>query len=227
MIRVALGGLALAATMSSAVAADLIVDEPIYEAAIAAAYDWNGGYVGGFVGYGWGESFFDFSPEDDIDAPVEITGWLVGVTAGANFQSGAFVLGVEGDIAWSDIAGAAGCPDGGFECTTDIHWLGTLRGRAGFAADALLVYATAGLAVADVESDSDPYTPGLTYSSTYVGWTAGGGVEVGLDENVSLKAEYLYTDLGTQTDTDLILDGTDTTVGVTLHTVKAGINFQF
>jgi opacity protein-like surface antigen len=29
-----------------------------------------------------------------------------------------------------------------------------------------------------------------------LGWTAGGGVELGLGESVSVKAEYLYSDFG-------------------------------
>lgn len=225
MIRVALGAVALAAAMSSAVmAADLIVDEPVAVEAMAAAYDWNGAYVGAFAGYGAGTTTFDFiTPATSVD--ISTTGWLAGGTIGANFQNGSFVLGVEGDVAWSNIGGTELCPNPAFDCSSTINWLATLRGRAGFAADAVLLYATAGLAVGSVTSDSEFNGD---FESSHVGWAAGAGVEVGVTEDISLKAEYLYVDLGTQTDDGGILSGiTDTDVSVTAHTVKAGINFHF
>lgn len=211
--------------MSNAVmAADLIVDEPVATEAMAAAYDWNGAYAGAFVGYGAGTTTFDFiTPATSVD--ISTSGWLVGGVLGANFQTGSFVLGVEGDVAWADISGSELCPNPGFDCSSSINWLATLRGRAGFAADAFLLYATAGLAVGGVTSN-DEFNG--DFDSTHVGWAAGAGVEVGVTENISLKAEYLYVDLGTQTDDSGILSGiTDTDVSVTAHTVKAGINFHF
>jgi outer membrane immunogenic protein len=36
-------------------------------------------------------------------------------------------------------------------------------------------------------------------SPTKVGWTIGGGVEYAITNNISLRAEYLYYDLGKQT----------------------------
>lgn len=225
MIRALALGLLVATAVSSAMAADLIVDEPVAEAALAAAHDWNGAYVGAFVGYGWGTSAFTGGAGTSVDVPID--GWLAGVNVGANFQTGSFVLGVEGDVAWSGISGSVDCSNPAFDCETSIGWLGTLRARAGFAADTFLVYGTAGLAVADVSSDTPPATPGETFDSTYVGWTVGAGVEAAITEDISLKAEYLYVDLGEQTDTNTILDAPDTTVAVTAHTAKAGLNFHF
>jgi outer membrane immunogenic protein len=227
MIRALMLGLLAAAASTSAMAADLIVEEDVAAEAMAAAHDWNGGYVGVFGGYGWG----DASQLPSAGAPAEypISGWLLGVDAGANFQTGNFVLGVEGDVAWANISGSEPCPVAIYTCSTDIDWVATLRGRAGVAADAVLLYATAGLAVASVVSDTDPFTPGAAFEATYVGWTAGAGVEVAVSDNVSLKAEYLYTDLGSQTDTDEILGGpgVDVEVPITFHAIKAGVNFAF
>lgn len=225
MIRALALGLLAATAVSSAMAADLIVEEDVAEVAMAAAYDWNGGYVGAFGGYGWGDTTWDGIGLGQV--PFDLTGWIAGVDVGANFQTGSFVLGVEGDVAWTNMGGSAGCPPGLFECSTDINWLATLRARAGFAADAVLVYATAGVAAADVTSDSPPFTPDLAFDSTYFGWTAGAGVEVGVSEQVSLKAEYLYTDLGSQTDTDDILDIGDVEVPIAFHSVRVGANFHF
>lgn len=237
MFRVALGGVFLAVLMTSAAtAADLIVEEDVVEAAVAAGYDWNGAYGGAFVGGGWGTAAWDgvnwVAGWDDID----LSGGLVGIAAGANFQTDAFVLGIEGDIAMSNIGGLIECPNPNFDCSTDVNWLATLRGRAGFAADTALFYVTAGLAVADVEALTVdtvvPLDEDGTLTETYVGWAAGVGAEVAVTENISLKAEYLYVDLGTREDSGsaLPLDGVVglfTEVGVSAHTVKAGLNFHF
>ena len=58
--------------------------------------------------------------------------------------------------------------------------------------DSFLFYATAGLAFGEVEGQ----VGGLTESKTQLGWTAGLGTEVALNQRWSAKAEYLYVDLG-------------------------------
>jgi outer membrane immunogenic protein len=223
MIRAMALGLLAATAVSSAMAADLIVDEPTADVA-ASSYDWNGAYIGAFAGYGAGTTTFDFLYyPSSVD--IDTSGWLVGGTVGANFQNGNFVLGVEGDVAWSDIGNTEFCPNPSYDCSSSIDWLATLRGRAGFAADAVLLYATAGLAVGGVTSDT---TYNGEFSSTHFGWAAGFGAEVGVTEDVSIKAEYLYVDLGTQTDDDYILDpNPPVDVSPVAHTAKVGVNFHF
>jgi outer membrane immunogenic protein len=70
---------------------------------------------------------------------------------------------------------------------------GSARGRVGFAFDRFLPYFTGGLALGDINANR-PNFPGGSISNA--GWTVGAGLEVGLVSNVSLKAEYLYVDLG-------------------------------
>jgi len=82
------------------------------------------------------------------------------------------------------------CPGG---CETRNKWLATVRGRVGFAFDRFLPYFTGGLALGDINATL-PLLPGGSISNA--GWTVGAGVEVGVVSNVSLKAEYLYVDLG-------------------------------
>jgi len=72
-------------------------------------------------------------------------GVLIGGTAGFNYQIGSWVLGVEGDGDWANLNGTtfnASCAPVG--CTTQSSWLATVRGRAGYAWDRLLVYGTGG-----------------------------------------------------------------------------------
>jgi outer membrane immunogenic protein len=113
---------------------------------------------------------------------------------GYNWQFGPAVLGAEGDIDWSGIKGTTTvlCPGG---CETRNKWLATVRGRLGYAFDRFLPYVTGGLAVGDINASLPlPVLPGG--SITNAGWTVGAGLEVGVVSNVSLKAEYLYVDLG-------------------------------
>lgn len=240
MIRALTIGLLVAVATTSAMAADLIVEQPQAEVA-AAAYDWNGAYVGVFGGWASGESTQDIIvntlPFGIGDATFGIDGWLLGAAAGANFQMDQFVLGVEGDIAWSNVTGQNLVVDDLWQ--TDVNWLGTLRGRAGFAADSFLFYGTAGLAVGSVHvqnGDTDngtTFIPGIGYAETdvtAVGYVVGAGVEVAVADNISLKAEYTYTDLGTTDfEAPVTTGGADQegTVDVNLHSIKVGLNFGF
>jgi outer membrane immunogenic protein len=187
---VAFAGLvALAFTAGSATAADLppryqqpYAPAPVY----APAFSWVGFYLGINGGGGWGRSQWDGVGKFDI------SGALIGGTIGYNWQINQFVLGVEGDIDWSGIKGSTtiACPPG---CETRNHWLSTVRGRAGYAFGRVLPFVTAGLAVGDIH----PSVPGFPAgSSTTAGWTIGAGLEFGIISNVSVKAEYLYVNLG-------------------------------
>lgn len=86
-----------------------------------------------------------------------------------------------------------------------FDFFGTVRGRLGvLAMPNLMLFATGGLAWGHIKSDSTvafSAAPADNYSGsgsqTRAGWTAGGGLEYALDRYWSVKAEYLYIDLGT------------------------------
>jgi outer membrane immunogenic protein len=104
----------------------------------------------------------------------------------------------------------------GVSITEQMPWLGTVRGRLGYVADRLLLYATGGLAFGRVEVDSSAtatgfFVPGSTVPCTpttcpvwgfsgsgvtKIGWTVGGGAEWAVGGNWSAKFEYLFVDLG-------------------------------
>lgn len=209
--------LAATAIVSTAQAADLIVEPEIAEAAIAA-YDWSGPYVGVVGGYGWG----DVSSEGLPAAEADISGWLVGAEAGVNWQMDSFVLGLEADIARTGITGdwVAGVAGGTF----DLNWLGTATARAGVVADRALLYIEGGIAYGQLTSTGSVL--GLPFDETMwsAGWTAGAGIEYALTDDLSAKLEYNYVDIGGfQSD---FFDG-DPEFDVTAHVVKAGLNLQF
>jgi outer membrane immunogenic protein len=216
---------ALAAAAQSASAADLPrrgempVKAPI--AAPVPYYNWTGFYVGINGGGAWGRSSFDF-PGSSTN--FNTNGGLIGGTAGYNYQIGQFVLGVEGDIDWANVKGSTTCMAGVFSCQTQNDWLGTARGRVGYAFDRVLPYLTGGLALGDIKAS----VPGIgTQTDTKAGWTVGGGVEVAVVGNLSAKVEYLHVDLGNLNCGVACGFGTNTNVKFNEEVVRGGFNFRF
>jgi outer membrane immunogenic protein len=180
---------------------------------VAPVYNWTGFYVGINGGGGWGHS--DFSAP--FPGSANLSGGLVGGTFGYNWQMNQVVLGLETDIDWSNIRGSSACGIG-FSCETKNTWLGTFRGRLGYAADRFMPYITGGLAYGGVKHS----VAGVGDSSTSkAGWTLGGGVEYAIAGPWTVKAEYLYVDLG---HTGSVL-GSDATFHS--HIVRAGLNYRF
>ena len=120
--------------------------------------------------------------------------------------------------------------------------MGTVRARIGVAPGEgrMLVYATGGMAYGEVNSSmqyslrgcvdfgctpipgfAGPTSASGAMSGTMVGWTAGGGIEWKIDPRWSVKAEYLFYDLGTAT---YGLTSTVTFLGFTGGTHTATVN---
>jgi len=225
MKRVLLAFVSLAALAGAAGAADLYPPAaPNYYKAPPAympAYSWTGFYAGINGGYGWGSSTWNIPATGRFDT----SGGLVGGTLGYNYQFGQVVAGLEGDIDWADINGTTttACPLG---CKTSDDYLGTFRGRLGFAADRFLPYFTGGLAFGDIKASS----PGLAgVDNTNAGWTLGGGIEMSLVGNWTAKAEYLYVDLGRTSCGTACGAAAGVTANVSFHTnlIRGGVNYRF
>jgi outer membrane immunogenic protein len=220
-------------------AADLA---PIYKArpAPAVGYSWTGCYLGVEGGGAWGRS------DQIANGPVgfgsttggyDVSGGLVGGTAGCNYQINQWVLGVEGDMSWADVSGSAtNVPPfiAGTVVGTREHWLATVRGRVGFTpVDHWLVYATGGLAVADVEATIATAAVGsFSDTQTRTGWTAGFGVETMVWQGWTAKLEYLHVDFSSQayftpSPAPLLGINSRSDVPLTQEIVRAGLNFHF
>jgi len=221
MLRFLSSAAAIALISTAAVAADLpMPSEPIPEAVVTSTYNWTGFYIGGHGG-------FAFEGENDWDGVAinnDLEGWFAGGTVGANWQMNWLVLGVEADGGWSEIDGSDPCPNPAFTCSTDVDWLGTARGRVGLAWDRFLVYGTGGAAFAGILVEANPQAGGGSSDETYFGWTAGGGVEIGLWNNFSVKGEYAFYDLGDESAT---FSGVPLTFNPEFQAVKFGINYRF
>jgi outer membrane immunogenic protein len=215
--------LGLAAMAGAANAADL-PRRPAYPAKapayLAPVYNWTGPYVGINAGGAWGNSNWSGNPTGDFD----VSGGLVGATIGYNWQvPNNFVLGVEGDVAWTNISGSTNnnCAAG---CETANNWLATVRGRVGYAYDRILPYITGGIAFGDIEA-TRPGTAGT--SGTETGWTLGGGIEFALVGNWSAKVEYLYVDLGSVACGAACGTAAPNDIDFSTSIVRGGLNFRF
>jgi outer membrane immunogenic protein len=185
----------------------LAVGTPLYGGTKTFDVSSKGALGGGQVGYNWQSSAnFVLGVEADIQAS-NISGsahCIVTCGSGINTVPGNALLGFFPVVFSSD------------NVTHTIDWFGTVRGRVGYAAGPALFYVTGGLAYGEVERSGNVagittsvFAPGTAFnnfaggynaSSTKTGWTVGGGVEGKIWTNWSVKAEYLYVDLGSTTD---------------------------
>ncbi|MFD1940816.1 outer membrane protein [Paradevosia shaoguanensis] len=219
---------------SGALAQDRGVVSVPTPAGMEPVLDWTGPYVGVFGAASQGQSRSVF----EIPGPPSLTyiknndksTGLAGVQIGYDHQVNSFVFGAVADIALSGFEVGYRDPFLGVEYSSKLEYLGTVRARAGFLpTDSLLIYAHAGLAYgrfAPVLNGGLVPVPDLR-AANRIGWTAGVGLEYAITRNISVQAEYSYTDFGTATAIDAAMPTAPATESLKLQTVKAGINFRF
>ena len=196
---------------STASAADL---SPPRAPFILFHHSWTGPYVGLNAGGGWSNSSFSgpFSTSS-----FDTSGAVIGGTLGYNWEVNQVVLGIEGDIGWSNIRGSCVCDSS--SCEMKNGWLATLRSRLGVAFDDWMPFFTGGFAFGDIRNSVTGIGSGDT---TKAGWTLGGGLEVALPgSRWTGKIEYLYVDLGRG---GSVL-GTDASFHA--NVVRVGLNYRF
>ena len=171
-------------------------------------FSWSGFYVGINGGFGFASAIADISSQLWT---ADLNGAVAGGQIGGNYQAGAFVLGLEADMQWSGQTVSTAID------TIKLPWFSTVRVRAGAAIDHVFFYSTGGLVVATA---SDAAT---SLSNTNVGWTIGAGTEVALNENFSIKVEYLFME------TNFSAQGPSVTETATVDDsiFRAGLNYRF
>jgi outer membrane immunogenic protein len=230
-----------------AFAADLPTPEAVpatYVPVVAPVYNWGGFYLGINGGYGFGNSSWSDADNNSglgTTGNFNTNGYAVGATVGVNWQSDAFVLGLEGDF---DAMGLDGKSSSGFcanlrlganaQCETKQTWLSTVRGRVGYAADRVLFYGTAGGAFGNIEAGASSNF----VTQTKGGWTIGAGIEAAFAENWTARVEYLFVDMLNASCQTAASCGTNLIVGPGLVTanqtirletnlVRIGIDYKF
>ena len=229
-------------------------------AAAEAVYNWSGFYGGVNVGGAWGsyDPQTSTGPGGNLGAAsiaqvfsagrqsIDPGGFTGGGQAGYNRQFGRFVVGIEADLDYLHLNGAANsgavgyilAPGRQFVISSYGHndWLFTLRPRAGFAVNNWLFYATGGLAVTNLEGDllfTDSFgaLQSAAINSNKLGYTVGAGVEWGISDRLSAKVEYLYLNfdrtVAAQTSTNIPAQVFNQSEDLTGHMVRLGLNYRF
>lgn len=256
MKRVSIAVAAALIGATSAQAADIAARPYTKAPALAAVYDWTGFYVGGNVGYGWGENtnpgitavdpggsgvgpflttgLFPGAPSGNFYPNLNPSGVFGGAQVGYDKQFGKWVFGVVADIQASDFRAsrvvttpATTGANVDESLSAKIDWFGTVRGKAGFAMNDVLLYGTGGLAYGETKSSIGFFcTPGGigcgapvigfagNTSEVKVGWAAGAGIAKAWG-NWNVGLEYLHVDLGRSSVTAVSTTGFFTTTTVT------------
>jgi outer membrane immunogenic protein len=219
---------------------------------------WNGPYIGVNLGYGSADIGGSLSllnksgsaVHGPVDYGIDADGMFGGVQAGFNRRLGNFFVGLEADLQTADLSGSSKITVSGFsyDASAAVDWFVTARVRGGFATEAMLIYATGGIAFAGADYDAT-FKAGnksahLSDDATQTGFVLGAGVEVALSSNWSLKFEYQYLNFGDQsaqgayswttksivncvpittTHTNTVNASFDTDI----HTLRVGLNYAF
>jgi outer membrane immunogenic protein len=222
MKRLLFAGACLVALVGSAIAADMPLKAPVY---VAPAFSWTGCYIGGNAGSVWENDHTKVTGTSAAGAAIIAAGVvpanfdykrsssLMGGQIGCNYQVSRWVAGLETDFGGTLLNGnqtnntnVGGIPSLTSNASQSIGWLGTTRGRLGVTFDNFLFYGTAGVAYGKsdyVYGQNNQAGGGIVSfsaadSATQVGWTAGGGIEMGWAQ-WSMRGEALYYDLGDHT----------------------------
>ena len=245
-------GMAVAASAlaTAASAADMPVPAapayypPAYHPVI---YDWTGIYGGGHLGAGLLEDQVTTTTTtllqpSGIPTKLSPFGVIAGAQAGFNYQIQQVVIGAEGTFTWSDISGTQATtsplPTVSETSISTPRWYATATGKIGFAANDFLFYAKGGAAWMSVNYTQAVSTgvgniSSQTMTATRSGFTAGGGIEFGMTENLSARLEYDYLNFGTKTYTfaNLNTDPVPLVLPVAIRSstslISVGMNYRF
>lgn len=218
-----LGALTLGA---SAQAADLKL--PVKAPYWQAAFDWTGFYIGGHTGYSSGSNSAVLRDPLPAATSGNFSGVIGGVQAGYNWRlPSGLLLGVEGDLTFpnylpsNSITALVSTPNTDFVEQWD--YVGTVRGRLGYASSHWLLYATAGLAFMGERFVNLPVIAlPEKHIGVRAGWAAGAGVEYAFAPHWTVRLEYLYSQFERTNVT--FPSGTQYTSINDLHMLRLGLN---
>jgi outer membrane immunogenic protein len=222
--------LGLLGLISPALAADLA---PYTKAPAASPmYDWSGFYVGAFGGGGFGNHNLNNTAGPAGFAPFTVnydsSGAVAGGEAGYNYQSGNVVVGIQGSGFWSGIKGNDASQGLGFVDQSNLRYGGSLVALGGIAIDRLLLYVDGGWGVGNItHTSTQPGFPVDTYNSVRNGLAAGGGIAYAFTNNLSVKFDYRYFNLGRYSSAAPISGVLPYTLDSTYSIVTLGVDYKF
>ncbi len=202
-------------------------------AAQSPAPIWNGVYIGAHGGGAWGKT----GGTDSFD----LDGALGGVHGGYQWQSGNFLIGAEGEVSFGNTSGDASQVERenffGTPITTryaieaKADTVASLKGRLGYAAGPVLLYATGGVAWTWLDIDANATATGgglsvsesLSGSDVLTGWTVGGGAEMKFTNSISGRLDVSHYEFNDDfSDSGIDIDDAD----VNFTVVRAGLTFH-
>jgi len=228
------------------------------EPTLAPPSTWTGWYIGAGGGFGMANHEVDVSPGPAIPPVLGFgvnidgiggEGGVFGITVGGDYQvSQRVVIGAFFNYDWSNIQSDASAfvttPTGSGTALTELEvedmW--SLGARIGYLpSEDTLWYVTAGYT--EVKTSDVTFSGSITgLGSTsgvlasvpdFSGYFIGGGVETRLTKSISLKLEYRYTQLSSETVTLLpglapeVNDYVTTEMEPTIQTGRISINYRF
>jgi high affinity Mn2+ porin len=176
---------------------------PVKAAARPQAYDWNGFYFGGHVGYGSGHAGTTVWDPGATPGANTFGGLIGGVQLGYNVVlPSRILLGLETDLTFANVtesnAIVATAPTARSNVTEQYDYSGTVRARLGYVRDSWMIYATGGYAFAGTRVLNEPPTSDQEKKlNTRSGWSVGAGAEYALSPHWSARLEYLYNQYNT------------------------------
>ena len=197
-----------------------------------APFDWSGFYLGADIGGAWQD---DNLIETQIGNPgyshaqsAKSSSLIGGLHFGYNFEQSPLVLGIEADVQGTGLQHSTLYSNSAlarFGSQTSVQ--GSIRGRAGFALDRMLIYATGGPAFAQIDNTYS-YNASQDISTLRIGYTVGAGVEAALAAHWLGRLEYRYSDFGTIIDLPTIpWSGYPESRHETESTVMLGVSYKF
>jgi outer membrane immunogenic protein len=227
---------------------------------------WTGFYIGVFGGYKHADVDLDTeftrglfannaegdAVESRLSPDLDTDGAELGGIIGFNYQLHSnWVFGLEaaGGYLWlrdSDVSERFLGPTSGNEYHTSnsfkTNYLFTVAPRFGYAFCRWMPYVTGGLAVGDVELDSNVkrhlgapvnggFNDGFDDSETDLGWMVGGGLEYAITNHWKARLQYQYIDLGeadfTRESTEVDFSTGRSEVELREHNVSFALMFGF
>lgn len=235
-------------------AAPIVVPPPVFS--------WSGLYGGINIGYGFdsdndiqttGQAAINVTNVAGGARPGQVKLDSDGVIAGGQFGYNwqimpNWLIGIEADIAGTDIndtRNVVTVPLNGIGTlnnvfNNELNYFGTVRGRFGYVVDRTMLFATGGFAYGGVTNTVSFFGPAgqlqFVGSSrdTETGYAVGGGIEHFFSDSFSVKAEYLYYDLGSTTVNVAVVPGSggggtgyNSRFENEGHIVRFGLNYKF
>lgn len=234
--------LALAATLlvssGAAFAADLPASPaPVMKAvAYVPAFSWTGLYLGGQVGYSWGDADSSLSLlglPDYATSSGSPSGVFGGGFIGYNYQFASnLVIGIEADVnggslSATDSVAVFGVPVFGATATHELEWFGSVRARVGYAFDRFLPFLTAGYGFGSATTTYAASGVRISPSETVSGWTVGGGLEYAVTDNILARIEYRYTDYGDLSSSVPYYGNLTVNHSYTTSDLRLGLSYKF